>query len=180
MELTSIEINALEENRKKETEIRKALKDLVYNKRIKLNEKKVAEKRKGLSFSRLDYCYALSLLDDPEREKQKNYPILISLSIEKLPFEEESEVRKELVRKKLLERKSKTPLRENAFRLRRNIRPFIDPNDDPIGYLDRYLLLRANYSLILQAEEELKRMGTTFPTKEQIDREADSLFSSVR
>ena len=47
MELTSEEINALEQSREKETQIRKVLKDLVYNKRIKLNEKKVASVRKG-------------------------------------------------------------------------------------------------------------------------------------
>ena len=72
MELTSEEINALEQSREKETQIRKVLKDLVYNKRIKLNEKKVASVRKGREFSKLDYRYAVSLLDDKEIEKQKN------------------------------------------------------------------------------------------------------------
>ena len=61
MELTSEEINALEQSREKETQIRKVLKDLVYNKRIKLNEKKVASVRKDREFSKLDYRYAVSL-----------------------------------------------------------------------------------------------------------------------
>ena len=66
MELTSEEINALEQSREKETQIRKVLKDLVYNKRIKLNEKKVASVREDREFSKLDYRYAVSLLDDKE------------------------------------------------------------------------------------------------------------------
>ncbi len=180
MELTSEEINALEQSRKKETEIRKTLKNLVYNKRIKLNEKKVASVRKGRKFSKLDYRYAVSLLDDKEIEKQKNYPLLVSLSLENLHFSDEEEVRKNLRRKKILERKSKSPRRENAFRLRIAFHPFVDPEDDPLGYLERYLLLRSNYYLIRQAEEELKKMGTTSPKKEQIEREADSLFSRTK
>lgn len=180
MKLTSEEINALEQSREKETQIRKVLKDLVYNKRIKLNEKKVASVRKGREFSKLDYRYAVSLLDDKEIEKQKNYPILASLSVEKLPFSEEKEVMSSLRRKKLLERKTKSPRRENAFRLRIAPRPFVDAEDDPLGYLERYLLLRSNYYLIRKAEEELKSMGTTSPKKEQIEREADSLFSNLK
>ena len=179
MELTSEEINALEQSREKETQIRKVLKDLVYNKRIKLNEKKVASVRKDREFSKLDYRYAVSLLDDKEIEKQKNYPILASLSVEKLSFSEEKEVMSSLRRKKLLERKTKSPRRENAFRLRIAPRPFVDAEDDPLGYLERYLL-RSNYYLIRKAEEELKSMGTTSPKKEQIEREADSLFSSLK
>lgn len=180
MELTSEEINALEQSREKETQIRKVLKDLVYNKSIKLNEKKVASVRKDREFSKLDYRYAVSLLDDKEIEKQKNYPILVSLSVEKLPFSEEKEAMSSLRRKKLLERKTKSPRRENAFRLRIAPCPFVDAEDDPLGYLERYLLLRSNYYLIRKAEEELKSMGTTSPKKEQIEREADSLFSNLK
>lgn len=118
MELTSEEINALEQSREKETQIRKVLKDLVYNKRVKLNEKKVASVRKGREFSKLDYRYAVSLLDDKEIEKQKNYPILASLSVEKLPFFRRKGSYVKLKEKEALGKENKIPQERKCLSLK--------------------------------------------------------------
>lgn len=179
MELTSEEIALLEKSREKEARLMGGLKILIYNRRIKRNEKKVSSLIKNEPCSYLDYRYALSLLDEKETEKQKNFVSLVSLDTESLSFFLEEDARKELRRKKILERKTLSPMRENAFRLRIAKKPFIDPEDDPIGYLQRYLLLRTQMALVLYAEKELGKMGSKKPSREQIEREADTLFASI-
>lgn len=179
MTLTPESIALLQGSREKEEKVRKILKTLAENRRIKITPKKVAAVLKGIPLSFLDLRFALSLIQNEQRKKEKNYLSLLSMKKEALCLTPESEERKELRKEKLLTRKSLSGDYEKAYNLLLRKKPVVDPETDPVGYLDRYLLLRSDFALYLGARKELRKNGRTEPSFIRIQREKENLYSRL-